>query len=80
MDINFKKYYLILGGFIGFLFTFILGVFTAKEPLTNMLHASFGCIVGAVLMQILLFVIYLHGSREEENTKQKPQSIDNKKV
>ena len=60
MSTNAKKYYLVLGGFVGFLLTFILGILTQKDPLTNMLHATISCVVGTMLMNVLFFVIYLH--------------------
>jgi len=78
MNIEIKKHYLILGGFVGFLLTFILGIFFQKEPLVNMMHATLGCIVGTLLTQMLLFVIYLHRSGDEEHLS-KSQS-DNKKA
>ena len=78
MNIEVKKHYLILGGFVGFLLTFILGIFFQKEPLTNMLHATLGCIVGTLLTQMLLFVIYLHKSSEDEH--QPNTQSDSKKV
>ena len=78
MNIEVKKHYLILGGFVGFLLTFILGIFSQKEPLTNMLHATLGCIVGTLLTQTLLFVIYLHKNSEEERLSN--EQSDRKKV
>ncbi len=74
MNVNQKKHYLILGGFTGFLLTFILGALNQKEPLLNMLHATIGCIVGTILTRILLFVIYLH-----ENTDDGVQTKDDNK-
>lgn len=78
MNVDLKKHYLILGGFVGFLLTFILGIITQKEPIINMLHATLGCIVGALLTQLLLFVIYLHKTDEEKNSQSTQHLIDDK--
>jgi|GEM_PF-3021169 hypothetical protein len=80
MNVDLKKHYLILGGFVGFLLTFVLGIVTQKEPIVNMLHATLGCIVGALLTQLLLFVIYLHKSDEEKNSKLNAQPVNDKKA
>ena len=80
MNVDLKKHYLILGGFVGFLLTFILGIVTQKEPLINMLHATLGCIVGALLTQLLLFVIYLHKSDDEKISKLNAQPVNDKKA
>ena len=80
MNVDLKKHYLILGGIVGFLLTFILGIVTQKEPLINMLHATLGCIVGALLTQLLLFVIYLHKSDDEKNSKLNTQPVNDKKA
>lgn len=80
MNVDSKKHYLILGGFVGFLLTFILGIMTQKEPIVNILHATFGCIVGTLLMQLLLFVIYLHKSDEEKISKVDTRPVNDKKA
>lgn len=67
-----QKLCLLLGGFIGFILTFCIGIYTHQELLYNLLHATIGCIVGTVLIKLLLFIVQIHQT--------KPKGEDNEKT
>ena len=53
------KYSLILGGFFGFLLTFSVSYLTGGNITDALKDASIGCVVGAVLMKVFLFILEL---------------------
>jgi hypothetical protein len=69
MNRDFQKYFLILGGFIGFCSTLVVGIYGAQEPLINLLHATGGCVAGFFATKLLIFVMRLHWISHKEETQ-----------
>jgi flagellar motor component MotA len=51
------KYFMLLGGFVGFLIVMTAGVMRGGELWTVVLHSSVGCVVGAVLFRVFRKVV-----------------------
>jgi len=51
------KYFMLLGGFIGFMIVMVAGVLGGTELWMVVFHASIGCVVGAVLFRIFRKVV-----------------------
>jgi hypothetical protein len=47
------KYLFLIGGSLGFALVFLGGWIVGREPLSSVIQASFGCLVGAVLFRWL---------------------------
>ena len=45
------KFLVLLGGSLGFTVVFAGGWFVGRDPLSNLIEASFGCLIGAVLFR-----------------------------
>lgn len=53
------KYSLLLGGFFGFSLTLLVSFITDGTTIDIISDASIGCVVGAILMRIFLFIVEL---------------------
>ena len=51
------KYFMLLGGFIGFMIVMVAGVMGGSELWMVVFHASIGCVVGAFLFRIFRKVV-----------------------
>ena len=51
------KFFMLLGGFVGFLLTMMAGIFAGAELWVVVLNASFGCIGGALLFRMFRKVV-----------------------
>jgi uncharacterized membrane protein len=51
------KYFMLLGGFVGFLIVMAAGVMAGGELWMVVLHSSAGCVVGAVLFRVFRKVV-----------------------
>lgn len=51
------KYFMLLGGFLGFVLTFAAGVLADAELWVALVNSSLGCVVGAYLMKIFRKVV-----------------------
>jgi len=51
------RYFMLFGGFIGFLLTFSIGLYSGNALDTALVDGGIGCVVGAVLMRFFRQII-----------------------
>ena len=64
------KYYLLLGGFMGFTLVFCASFYAGNHPPVALRDASFGCVIGALLFRLLHAAI-ISGFRDRVMEKNK---------
>ncbi|HCJ12051.1 MAG: hypothetical protein A2Y14_02040 [Verrucomicrobia bacterium GWF2_51_19] len=67
-----NKYFLVLGGFLGFILTFIVSFSVDNDIVTVVRNSTIGCIVGAVLTRFLE-MIFWSAVRSSSARKQQDQ-------
>ncbi len=56
-SIPIMRYFVLLGGSVGFALTIALGVLTGQEPSRILLNSGVGCLVGAYVMKVFWTVM-----------------------
>ena len=51
------KYFLLLGGFIGFVLGFAASLLAGNQPADALITGAAGCVAGALLLRVLHFVL-----------------------
>ncbi|MCX7713000.1 MAG: hypothetical protein N2035_04960 [Chthoniobacterales bacterium] len=51
------KYFMLLGGFLGFVLTFSAGILAQADLWVALMHSSLGCVIGAFLMKVFRKVV-----------------------
>lgn len=71
-----KKYFLVLGGFLGFLLTLVIGLAVKNEMIVVLQNAVIGCVIGGFLAKILQCIIELHIEAIKKQNLSKEVSLD----
>ena len=75
LEVDLQKHFLIIGGAIGFILTFFVGIYADNEIAIVLQNASIGCLVCAILAKFIHWVIIIHrgdgGSYDGANNSDK---------